>query len=56
MKSTITLPLHQTGEPAVDLNDLWAQMAVPHERFAISVRRLPGKGHHHRVTVNGKPV
>ena len=53
---TITLPLQQVGEPAVDFNDLWAQLGVPHERHAISVRRVPGKGNHHRVTLNGKAI
>lgn len=54
--SSITLPLHRAGEPAVDFNDLWAQLGVPHERYAITVRRTPGKGHHHKVTLNDKAI
>ena len=38
---TITLPLHRAGESGVDLDDLWAQMGVPHERFALTVQTRP---------------
>ena len=55
--SSITVPLHQAGEPAVDLNDLWAQLATGRERFAVTVQRdhnpLPRRFH---VTVNGRGI
>jgi len=39
--ATITLSLHRAGEPSVDLDDLWAQMGVPHERFALTIKARP---------------
>ena len=55
-KMAITLPLHRVGEPAVDLPDLFEQLATPGRRYDITIRRLPGKTHHPRMTVNCKSV
>ena len=56
MPETIILPLHQVGEPAVDYDDLWAQLGVPHERHAETVRRLPAPTPRWGVTVNGRSI
>lgn len=56
LNTTITLPFNQVGEPAVDLNDLFRQFAKDTDRFALTVRRVPGRNHHHRITVNGKSI
>jgi len=54
---TITLPLHRTGEPQVDFNDLWTQLAVPHERHDITIRRpSPSLPTSIQVLVNGRPI
>lgn len=54
---TITLPLHQVGEPEVDFNDLWTQMGVPHERFDITIRRhAPSLPTSVQVLYNGRPI
>ena len=46
--TTLTLPLHRAGEPAIDLPDLFEQFylehrfsSTPDSRWDISVRRLP---------------
>ena len=54
---TITLPLHRSGEPTVDFNDLWTQLAVPHERHDITIRRpSPSLPTSIQVLVNGRPI
>ena len=54
---TITLPLHRAGEPEVDLDDLWAQLGVPHERFAVTVnRRRASIPTSVSVLFNGRPI
>ena len=56
-KIALTLPLHRVGEPAVDLPDLFKQLDGPEAaRWEITVRRIPGKQHHHTVTVDGVSV